>query len=87
MAVNVSTGLGGFDLVGALYGMPGISQLITIGKAVGIAVLIYIIFLIIRSITQILYSIRFKKVAKNVEEINHKMDILIGKIDGKKGKK
>jgi hypothetical protein len=79
MAVNVSTALGNLDLSSVLYNLPGISDLIILGKAIGIAVLIYIVFLIIRSITQILYSLRFKKVAKNVEEINQKMDILISR--------
>lgn len=78
MAIN-STSLGSLDLVGAIYGMPGVSQLINIGKAVGIAVLVYLIFLIVRTITEILYSLRFKKLTKNVDEINKKMDLLIGK--------
>lgn len=79
MVVNETIGTNALDLIGALYGVPGIHSLITIGKAVGIAVLIYIIFLIVRTVTQILYSLRFKKVALNVEEINKKMDTLIGK--------
>ena len=83
MVANVSSALGGLDLLGALYGLPGISTLINIGKAVGIAILIYIIFLIVRTITQILYSLRFKKVAKDVGEINRKMDLLISKLGGK----
>ena len=64
-----------------------LGTLINLGKAVGIAVIVYIVFMIIRSITQIKYSLRFKKLAKNVEEINRKMDVLINKTgSGKKGK-
>jgi hypothetical protein len=86
MVTNVSTAFGGLDLLGALYGLPGISTLINIGKAVGIAVLIYIIFLIVRTVTQILYSLRFRKVAQNVEDINKKMDLLIFRLGGKESK-
>lgn len=55
----------------------GLSTLITIGKAVGIAVLIYIMFLIIKAIVQIGSARRIKRIAKNVEDINKKMDILV----------
>jgi hypothetical protein len=63
--------------------IPGFQTLVNIGVALGLLLIVYIVFLIIRSITQILYSLRFKKVAKNVEEINQKMDILISKLGGK----
>lgn len=83
---NVTNALKNIDWVNVISGVPGISDIIMLGKAIGIAVLIYIIFLIIRSVTQILYSLRFKKVAKNVEDINQKMDILISKLPGKESK-
>lgn len=86
LPINSSEIANGVDWLKVISGIPGISGLITIGKAVGIAVLVYIIFLIIRSITQILYSFRFKRLLKNVEDINKKMDLLISKTD-KKGKK
>ena len=50
-----------------------------LGKAIGIAALVYIIFLIIRTILQVRYSFRFKRLTQNVESINKKMDLLIGK--------
>ena len=56
-----------------------LSPLITIFKAVGIALLIYIIFLILKALFSWRASHRIKKIAKNVEEINEKMDVLIGK--------
>lgn len=83
---NVSNSLGSIDWINVIGGIPGISDLILIGKAVGIAVLVYIVFLIVRSITQILYSLRLKRVAKNVEEINKKMDLLISQISRKESK-
>ena len=64
-----------------------IAFIINLGKALGIAILIYIIFMIIRSITQIRSSLRMKGIAKNVEEINKKMDIVIGKKSTDKDKK
>jgi len=86
--VNISSVdvLKGVDWPNLIAGVPGVRDLILIGKAVGIAVLVYIVFLIIRSITQILYSRRFGRMTKNVEEINSKMDILISKF-GKESSK
>ncbi len=83
---NVTNALKNVDWVNVVGGVPGISDIILLGKAIGIAVLVYIVFLIVRSVTQILYSLRFKKVAKNVEEINQKMDLLISKLPGKESK-
>ena len=78
--------LNAVDWGNVIMGVPGISGLIALGRAIGIAVLVYIIFLIIRSITQILYSLRFKKVALDVAEINKKMDLLISHLSGKESK-
>ncbi len=72
------------DLGGVLTSIPGVSSVIQLSKVAIIVVIVYIIFLTIRSITQILYSLRFKKLYKNVEDINNKMDVLIGKKKGKK---
>jgi len=83
-AINATEALSGINWANVLLGIPAINELLQIGKAVGIAVLVYIVFLIIRSITQILYSYRFKKVAKNVEQINQKMDKLILAVTKKK---
>lgn len=67
----------------ALSNIPGMSTIIQISKAVGIVIIIYIIVLILRALIDMKQALRFKKLAKNVEEINQKMDILTGK----KGKK
>lgn len=65
------------DLATLITSLPvGIWNII---RTLGIVVIVYVIFLIISSIVNILYSIRFRKLAKNVEEINEKMDYLIGK--------
>lgn len=69
----------GGALASAFSNIPGFSALIQISKAVGIAVLVYIIFLIIKTLLQIGYNRKLKSLANNVEEINQKMDILVGK--------
>lgn len=56
------------------------SPLITIFKIIGVILLIYIIFLIIKSLFKWKTSFDIGKIAKNVEEINEKLDILINKI-------
>ena len=53
-----------------------LSPLIIIFKAVGIAILVYIIFLIIRALFRWKSTLDIGKIAKNVEEINEKLDIL-----------
>lgn len=57
--------------------MDKLSPLITILKAIGILVLIYIIFLVIRALLRLRDSSRLKKISKNVAEINDKLDILV----------
>lgn len=78
---NTTANLSTLDVLSRI---PGFQGLVKVGLAVGILILVYIIFLIIRSVTQISYSFRFKRMTKNVEEINKKMDILIEKNKGKK---
>jgi len=65
------------------------SSLITIFKAVGIVLLIYIIFLILKALFSWRAAHRLKIIARNVEEINEKLDVLIKKpkIEKSKGKK
>jgi len=46
-------------------------------KVLGVVVIIYLIFLIIRTIVQIRSGRRIRKMAKDIEEINRKVDILI----------
>jgi len=66
--------------------MDSISPLVTLFQIVGIALLVYIIFLILKAIFNWKTMAKISKLAKNVEEINSKMDVLIEKID-KIGKK
>lgn len=75
------------ELVKGLIGLPGVSDILLIIKAVGILIALYIIFLIIRAISQISMASRLKVLAKNVEEINSKMDLLVGKKNTKREKK
>jgi len=53
--------------------------LINILEAIGIVVLIYIIFLIIRAFFAINTNRRIKKISENVEQINSKLDNLVKK--------
>ncbi len=71
-----------------------LSPLITLFKVVGIAILVYILFLIIKTLFKLRTSFKISKIAKNVEQINKKLDILIKNqkfqkenIKKKKGKK
>lgn len=57
-----------------------LSTLMTILKAVGIVFLIYIIFLIISALFRLRDSARLKKLARNVQEINDKMNLLVEKV-------
>jgi hypothetical protein len=77
MAVeNITSGL---NLVGVLSAIPGMSTVIKLGQVAIIVVIVYIAFLIIRSIVQIRYAFSMKKLIDHVEQINKKMDKLIGK--------
>jgi len=78
--INSNITLGIFDAFGQI---PGVSFAVKVAQALGILAIIYIIFLIFKAIIQARQSLRLKKIAQNVEEINQKLDILIGK----KGKK
>jgi hypothetical protein len=81
MAVENLTGL---DLVQVLSALPGMSTIIRLGQVAIIVVIVYIAFLIIRSIMQIRYAFSMKKLIESVEQINQKMDRLINKTQRKK---
>jgi len=61
--------------------LQSIEPLITIFEIVGIAILVYIIFLILRALFRWRTMRKVVKMAKHVEQIDHKMDVLIEKID------
>ena len=67
------------DLGSTLSAIPGVATVVKLSQIAIIVVIVYVIFLIIRSITDILTSLRFKKLTRNVEEINKKMDLFLGK--------
>lgn len=68
--------------------LPGIldklSPLITIFKALGIVLIVYFIFLILKALFSWKSASRVRRIAKNLEEINEKMDILISKQSSRK---
>lgn len=55
----------------------GLSTMLTLAKTIGVVFLIYLVFLIIKSIVNIRQALRMKLIAKNVEEINKKLDLLV----------
>ncbi len=67
--------------------LTSMSPLITIFKAVGIILLIYLIFLIIRAAFRWRTSFRIGRISKNVEQINKKLDILVKRTKPAKGEK
>jgi len=60
-----------------------IGILITILKAVGIVFLIYLVFLIVRSILNIIEKRRIKKIYNAVLEMDKKLDVLVKKKEKK----
>ena len=64
------------DIVSAI---PGVSILVTIAKAIGVLVLIYISFLIVKAFIGIKSASRLKRIADSVESIDKKLDLLVGK--------
>lgn len=63
------------------------APLITIFKAVGIIILIYILFLILKALLDWRASHRIGKIERNVEEINEKLSVLIAQLAPKESKK
>ena len=55
------------------------APLMWIFKAIGIVFLIYILFLILKTLFSMRANARIKSIAKNVEEINKKLDVLTNK--------
>ena len=64
-----------------------IEPLISIFKIVGIALLVYIVFLLLKAIFRWRTMYKIVKIAKNLEEINKKMDVLIENTNSKKNLK
>jgi len=46
-------------------------------KVLGVVVIVYIVFLIVRTFFQIRSARKIRKMAESIEEINKKMDILL----------
>lgn len=67
-----------------LANLPGVGIVIRLAQVALVVVIVYIAFLIIKIITGINSSRALRKLARNVEEINGKMDKLV-KIQSGKG--
>lgn len=81
MAEGISEVLNVSDVASGLWKSmrPSLTPIITILAAIGIALLVYIIFLIIRAIFKMRTMHKISRIAEDVHAINEKMDILIGK--------
>ena len=67
------------SMISAVGSLPGMKEIFAISKAIGIVVLVYLGILILKAIIQTWQARNFKRLVKNVEEINQKLDILVGK--------
>jgi heme exporter protein D len=85
MADPLNVSLDGASIAQALWqGLPvellgGMAFVLTLAKAVGIAVLIYVAFLIVKAVIQTRQALRIKSMQETLEQINKKLDILVGK--------
>ena len=77
------------EVIGGLQSMVStqISPLITVFKAIGIAILVYILFLVIKGIFSWRAATKLSKISDNVGEINKKLDLIAEKIHLEKNKK
>ncbi len=64
-----------------------LSPLVTIFKAVGIAILAYVIFLIVKALFRWRTVNKVGKIAEDVREINHKLDLIVKKYHVKSAEK
>ena len=83
--VNIQDLLNGSSLTPALSSVFG--PLIPYIQAIGIAVIVYVIFLIIKSFISIRAALRDKKMAKDISEINEKLGLLLERFPAAKEKK
>jgi len=64
---------------GILTNVPGFDLLVKIFQVVGVLFIIYLVFMIIRAFAGWKSARKLSIIAKNVEEINSKLDSLVGK--------
>jgi hypothetical protein len=64
-----------------------LNNAILILKAIGVLILIYIIFVVIKWIMDMLRNRRIKKIYEKVNEIDEKVDMLLDRSNRKKDKK
>ncbi len=78
---NIASEISGKDIIGALPPeiISKIDLLVTIAKAIGIIFIIYIIFMVIKWVSDILRNRRIKKIYNKVYEIDEKLNKLLEK--------
>ncbi|MBM3247298.1 hypothetical protein FJZ17_02040 [Candidatus Pacearchaeota archaeon] len=67
------------SVFGILTNVPGFDLLVKIFQVVGILFIIYLVFMIIRAFAGWKSARKLSIIAKNIEEINSKLDSIIGK--------
>jgi membrane protein insertase Oxa1/YidC/SpoIIIJ len=77
MAVEEVIGDVGLNAADLLSAIPGIDLLVKATTAAAIIIVVYVLYLLIRGIAQWKYTRRIKALAKDVSEINKKLDVLV----------
>ena len=72
------------NLLSIITPVPEVSTIFKIFQAVGIVILIYLVILIIKTVLQYRDSKNLSQIAKNVEQINLKLDAFINSNKRKK---
>lgn len=76
---NVSDMINMSEIKEAIIGSltSSISPLVTIFEIVGVAILVYVLFLIVKALFRWRTMSKISRISKNVRQINQKLDILI----------
>ncbi len=72
---------------GLLQNVPGFDLVIRLFQVAGALFIVYLVFLIMKAFAGLRSARKLSIIAKNVEEINSKLDLLVGKRVSKKEKK
>lgn len=67
------------EVISLIGTLPGVDLLIKIFQVAGIAIAVYFIFLIFKIIFQYRYTRNVSHIARDVEQINKKMDLFLRK--------
>jgi len=74
------------SVFGLFNTIPGFDLLVKIFQVVGVLFIVYLVFMIIRAFAGWKSARKLSSIAKSVEEINSKLDAIVGKKDSEKTK-